>query len=98
VLDHSRSPIAARAGTWQLVDGKQRITAMVALFADDPAFERYFLDMVGQRWWDESLVTQTKGRARATSYIQWRRADHEAESCILFEQIVWTRVSGPASS
>ncbi len=47
VLDHSRSPIAAPAGTWQLVDGQQRISAMVALFADDPVFERYFLDMVG---------------------------------------------------
>ena len=80
VLDHSRSPIAAPAGTWQLVDGQQRIGAMVALFADDPVFERYFLDMVGQRWWDESVVTETKSRSQTISYIHWRRTDHEAET------------------
>jgi hypothetical protein len=80
VFDHSRSPIAAPAGTWQLVDGQQRISAMVSLFAEKPESERYFVDMVGRRWWDESVVTQTKGRARATSYIQWRLTDHEAET------------------
>ena len=85
-LDHTRWPIAAPAGTWQLVDGQQRIGAMVALFADQPESERYFLDMVGQRWWDESVVTETKGRAQAISYIHWRLTDHETDT--------WNKLDG----
>jgi hypothetical protein len=85
-LDHTRSPIAAPPGTWQLLDGQQRISAMVALFAEDPAFERYFLDMVGQRWWDENVVTQTRGRAQATSYIHSRPTDYEADT--------WNKLDG----
>ena len=64
----------ARAGTWQLLDGQQRVNALIALFTDRAHFGRFYLDMTRQRV-PEEVVTRRRDARRALDYIAWRSDD-----------------------
>jgi hypothetical protein len=64
----------ARAGTWQLLDGQQRVNALIALFTDRARFGRFYLDMTRRRV-PEEVVTRRRDARRALDYIVWRSDD-----------------------
>jgi Protein of unknown function DUF262 len=64
----------ARAGTWQLLDGQQRVNALIALFTDRARFGRFYLDMTRRRA-PEEVVTRRRDARRALDYISWRSDD-----------------------
>lgn len=64
----------ARAGTWQLLDGQQRINALIALFTEHAPSGRFYLDMT-QRRIPEEVVTRRRDARKALDYIAWRPDD-----------------------
>jgi hypothetical protein len=64
----------ARAGTWQLLDGQQRVNALIALFTDRARFGRFYLDMTRKRI-PEEVITRRRDARRALDYIAWRSDD-----------------------
>jgi Protein of unknown function DUF262. len=64
----------ARAGTWQLLDGQQRVNALISLFTEDARFGRFYLDMTRRRI-PEEVVTRRRDARRVLDYIAWRSDD-----------------------
>lgn len=64
----------ADAGTWQLLDGQQRVNALVCLFTEQGQFGRFHLDMTRTRV-PEELVTRRRDKRHALDYITWRPDD-----------------------
>ena len=70
----TRTAEIARAGTWQLLDGQQRVNALISLFTEDAKFGRFYLDMTRRRI-PEEVVTRRRDTRRALDYIAWRSDD-----------------------
>lgn len=70
----TRTAEIARAGTWQLLDGQQRVNALISLFTEDTKFGRFYLDMTRRRI-PEEVVTRRRDARRALDYIAWRSDD-----------------------
>lgn len=66
----SRVAEKAAHGTWQLLDGQQRVNALVALFTEHGRFGRFYLDMVRDRI-PEEVVTRRRDTRRVLDYIKW---------------------------
>lgn len=64
----------ATAGTWQLLDGQQRVNALVCLFTEHGRFGRFHVDMTRKRI-PEQVVTRRRDRRHALDYIVWRPDD-----------------------
>jgi hypothetical protein len=64
----------ATGGTWQLLDGQQRVNALVCLFTDRGLFGRFHLDMTRRRV-PEEVVTRRRDKRHALDYIAWRPDD-----------------------
>lgn len=54
----------------QLIDGQQRVNALVCLFSDAGGFGRFFLDMTSPRVADE-VVTRRRDKRTTIRYIRW---------------------------
>jgi len=63
----------ARAGTWQLLDGQQRVNALVTLFTELSRDSRFYLHMTRKRVIEE-VITGRRARHRALDYLAWRPA------------------------
>src|SRR4051812_9295825 len=72
--DGTRRAVEAGAGTWQLVDGQQRVNALVSIFTENARFGRFFLDMTKVRV-PEEVVLRRRDRRRELDYIVWRPDD-----------------------
>lgn len=70
----TRIAVEAPAGSWQLLDGQQRINALVSIFSDFGRFGRFFLDMMEDRETDD-IVTRRRAKRESTRYIVWREQD-----------------------
>ena len=64
----------ADAGTWQLLDGQQRVNALVCLFTEHGQFGRFHVDMTRKRV-PEEVVTRRRDKRHALDYIAWRPDD-----------------------
>ena len=64
----------ASPGTWQLLDGQQRINALITLFTEHGNYGRFYLDMTKRRV-PEEVVTRRRDARRALDYIVWRPDD-----------------------
>ena len=62
------------AGSYQLLDGQQRINALASIFTTKGRFGRFFLDMTTERE-SEEIVTRRRDKRKTTNYIKW--ADKE---------------------
>lgn len=60
----------AQAGTWQLLDGQQRVNALVAIFTGLGGFGRFLLDLTVRRE-PEDVVTRRRAKRAATRHIVW---------------------------
>jgi hypothetical protein len=72
--DGRRITRTADQGTWQLLDGQQRVNALVAMFTDRGRFGRFYLNMTVRRI-PEDVVTRRRDTRRALDYIEWRAED-----------------------
>jgi hypothetical protein len=54
----------------QLIDGQQRVNALVCLFSTAGAYGRFFLDMTAPRD-TEDVVTKRSAKRATTRYIRW---------------------------
>ena len=70
----TRKAERASAGTWQLLDGQQRVNALIALFTEHGRFGRFYLNMTRVRV-PEEVVTRRRDARRALDYIAWRSDD-----------------------
>ena len=73
-LDGARMRREADKATWQLLDGQQRVNALVALFTDRGRFGRFYLSMTRRRI-PEDVVTRRRDTRRALDYIERRAED-----------------------
>src|SRR4051812_42842818 len=69
-----RRAVKAQAGTWQLLDGQQRVNAFVEIFTEHGRFGRFYLDMTRRRVPDE-VVQRRREKRRALDYIVYRSND-----------------------
>ena len=69
-----RTTRTADQATWQLLDGQQRVNALVAMFTDRGHFGRFYLNMTVRRI-PEDVVTRRRDTRRALDYIEWRAQD-----------------------
>jgi hypothetical protein len=72
--DGTRKAEEARSGTWQLLDGQQRVNALVSIFSEHGRFGRFYLNMLRPRV-PEDVITRRRDRRRALDYIVWRSDD-----------------------
>ncbi len=72
--DGSRRAVEATAGTWQLLDGQQRVNALVSIFSEHGRFGRFYLHMLKRRI-PEDVVTRRADKRRSLDYIAWRSDD-----------------------
>jgi hypothetical protein len=76
-IDGTRRATPARPGTWQLLDGQQRINALVCIFTQEGRFGRFYLDMTAKRE-REDVVTRRRDKRQTTRYIVWREDEEGA--------------------
>lgn len=72
--DGTRRAEQAAAGTWQLLDGQQRVNALVSIFSEHGKFGRFYLHMLRERV-PEDVITRRRDKRRALEYIAWRSDD-----------------------
>ena len=72
--DGTRRAERATAGTWQLLDGQQRVNALVSIFSEQGKFGRFYLNMLKPRI-PEDVTTRRADKRRALDYIVWRPDD-----------------------
>lgn len=72
--DGTRRAEEVGVGTWQLLDGQQRVNALVALFTESARFGRFYLEMTRRRV-PEEVVTRRRDKRRELDYIAWRADD-----------------------
>lgn len=72
--DGTRRAEQATAGTWQLLDGQQRVNALVSIFSEHGKFGRFYLHMLKGRVPDD-VITRRRDKRRALDYIAWRSGD-----------------------
>ncbi|HEV8699210.1 MAG TPA: DUF262 domain-containing protein [Candidatus Limnocylindrales bacterium] len=68
--DDGREARPADEDVSQLIDGQQRVNALVCLFSDAGGFGRFFLDMTSPRVADE-VVTRRRDKRTTIRYIRW---------------------------
>lgn len=68
--EDGREARPAEADVSQLIDGQQRVNALVCLFSDAGGFGRFFLDMTAPRVADE-VVTRRRDKRTTIRYIRW---------------------------
>ena len=68
--EDTRKAVDAESGSWQLLDGQQRINSLFSIFTEKGRFGRFFLDMTAEREY-EDIVTRRRSRRETTSYIVW---------------------------
>jgi len=72
--DGTRKAEEVQSGTWQLLDGQQRVNALVSIFSEDGRFGRFYLNMLRPRV-PEDVITRRRDKRRALDYIVWRSDD-----------------------
>ncbi|MBA3236368.1 MAG: DUF262 domain-containing protein, partial [Chloroflexi bacterium] len=72
--DGTRRAERVSASTWQLLDGQQRVNALVSIFSEHGNFGRFYLNMVKPRI-PEEIITRRSDKRRALDYIVWRSGD-----------------------
>ena len=72
--DDTRIAVDSPVGSWQLLDGQQRINSLGCIFTDKGHFGRFMVDMFARRYPDE-IVTRRRAKREATKYI--KRVDTE---------------------
>ena len=102
----TRGVIRIEPGADQLLDGQQRIAAMLSLFAGQGDLGRFFLHMTAIRPRDE-LAIRRRNRSAVTDYIKWRRDLQELEYrpirdrgryLDLAELAAWADIDDPADT
>jgi hypothetical protein len=100
--DGTRIAEEAPEGTWQLVDGQQRINALVAIFTGLGGFGRFYLDLTVRRD-PEDVVTRRRAKRAALRHIVWRADDEpDADGTIpnrerFLDLSRWSAWAAPAS-
>lgn len=81
LVEKDETRIAEQVGdtTWQLLDGQQRINALVTLFSDQGCFGRFLVDMTVEREREE-VVTRRRGKRDTTRYIAWQDDESGTEA------------------
>jgi hypothetical protein len=69
----------ASPGSWQLLDGQQRINAMGCIFSDKGHYGRFMVDMFARRYPDEIVARQRRKR-ETTKYIERIEAEGDGFS------------------
>lgn len=67
--DGNREEVDAAAGSWQVLDGQQRINAMFSIFTDEGKYGRFLLDMLMERPAPSPAQGRT-AKARAIPHIR----------------------------
>jgi Protein of unknown function DUF262/Protein of unknown function (DUF1524) len=79
--EETRRSESASASTWQLLDGQQRVNALVSIFTEAAGFGRFYLHMTRERIPDD-VVTRRRDKRRALDYIAWRAEDEAAGEAV----------------
>lgn len=77
--DGHRVARPADTATWQLLDGQQRINALVTIFTRHGRFGRFLLHMTAAREPDD-IVTSRRDKRTTIRYIAWRDDETVAET------------------
>jgi hypothetical protein len=77
--DGHRVARPADTATWQLLDGQQRINALITIFTRHGRFGRFLLHMTAAREPDD-VVTSRRDKRTTIRYIAWRDDETVAET------------------
>jgi len=72
----------ADRGSWQLLDGQQRINALFSLFTPGSSYGRFYLHMTARREPAAGPLTTRRAREDSLQYIHWKQNVSEAAAAV----------------